>query len=92
MKIRRDRRRILLQDLVIDLAGGVRSLGEIDGIQHAAENAIADSLRHNTIAAAGDIVLRLPVLGLRVCPDAFFDQVAQALRNAGCPLPDRRSA
>jgi hypothetical protein len=33
-------------------------------------------------------VLRLPVLGLRLCEDAFFEQVAQALRDAGCSLPE----
>jgi very-short-patch-repair endonuclease len=131
MKVRRDRRRLLLHDLVIDLAGGVRSLGEldflrgcrkrglpepdmqvirqaagdryyldcrwdewgvvveVDGIQHSwAQELVRDALRHNTIALAGDVVLRLPVLGLRVCPDEFFAQVAEALRSAGCPLPE----
>ena len=39
------------------------------------------------IAITGDTVLRLPVLGLRVCPDEFFAQIADALRAAGCPLP-----
>ena len=135
MRIRRDKRRTLLHDLVIDLAGGVRSLGEldflhgcrerrlpepdmqvlrqaggnryfldcrwkkwgvvveVDGIHHAwAQELVRDALRHNTIALAGDVVLRLPVLGLRVCPDEFFAQVAGALRAAGCPLPDGLSA
>lgn len=135
MRIRRDRRRSLLHDLVIDLAGGIRSLGEldfvrgcrerdlpepdaqvlrraggsryyldfrwsrwavvveIDGVQHAwAQQLIDDALRHNTVAMSGDVVLRLPVLGLRVCPDEFFDQVAETLRAAGCPLPGKRSA
>lgn len=135
MKIRRDKRRTLLHDLVIDLAGGVRSLNEldflrgcrdrglpepdlqvlreaggdryfmdcrwkkwgvvveVDGIHHAwAQELVRDALRHNSIALAGDVVLRLPVLGLRVCPDEFFAQVAEALRAAGCPIPEGLSA
>lgn len=135
MSIRRDKRRKLLHDVVIDLAGGVRSLNEldfvrgcrdrglpepemqvlrqaggdryfldcrwekwgvvveVDGIQHSwAQGVVRDALRHNTIALAGDVVLRLPVLGLRVCPDSFFAQIAEALRGAGCPLPDELTA
>lgn len=135
MRIRRDKRRALLHDLVIDLAGGVRALSEldflrgcrarglpepdlqvlrqaggdryfldcrwkkwgvvveVDGIHHSwAQELVGDALRHNTIALAGDVVLRLPVLGLRVCPDEFFAQVAEALKAAGCPLPDELSA
>ncbi|HEY6935243.1 MAG TPA: hypothetical protein VI452_17735 [Marmoricola sp.] len=135
LRIKRDRRRRLLHDLVIDLAGGVRSLGEldfvrgcrdrglpepdaqvlrrvapdryyldfrwgrwgvvveVDGIHHAwAAVLVGDALRHNSIALQGDVVLRLPVLGLRVCPDDFFAQVAEALRTAGCPLPEHLSA
>ena len=129
LRIRRDKRRSLLHLVLMDLVGGVRSLGElnvlrgcrargipepdmqvlrrtasgtyyldfrwerwklvleVDGIQHSwVENTVADALRQNTIAIAGDTVLRLPVLGLRVCPEEFFDQVAEALRKAGCPL------
>ena len=57
---------------------------EVDGIQHAwATNVVSDSLRDNSIAIDGDIVLRLPVLGLRVCPDGFFDQVENALVARG---------
>ena len=56
----------------------------MDGIQHSwAQQIVGDALRHNTIAIAGDTVLRLPVLGLRVCPDAFFDQIRAALDAAG---------
>ena len=130
LRIRRDKRRRLLHGVLLDLLGGVQSLGEldvlrgcrqrgipepdlqvlrrtptgtyyldfrwrrwklvleVDGIQHSwVENVVADALRQNTIALTGDTVLRLPVLGLRVCPDDFFDQVAAALRKAGCPLP-----
>lgn len=60
---------------------------EIDGIQHGwAENAVPDALRHNEVALGGETVLRLPVLGLRVTPDRFFEQVRRALVSAGCPL------
>jgi very-short-patch-repair endonuclease len=135
LRIRRDKRRGLLHGVLLDLVGGVGSLGEldvlrgcrergipepdmqvlrrtrtgtyyldfrwrrwkvaleVDGIQHTwVENVVGDALRQNTIAVAGDTVLRLPVLGLRVCPDQFFDQIAEALQRAGCPLPDRLSA
>lgn len=135
LRIRRDKRRGLVQQVLLDIAGGVRSLGEldvlrgcrvrgipepdlqvvrrtrsgtyyldlrwgrwcvvveVDGIQHSwVEHIVADALRQNSIALSGDTVLRLPVLGLRVCPDEFFAQIATALRNAGCPLPTYLSA
>jgi hypothetical protein len=135
LQIRRDRRRVLLHGVLIDLAGGVRSLGEldvlrgcrergipepdqqvvrrtpsgtyyldfrwsrwrvaleVDGIQHAwVENVVPDALRQNSIVLTGDVVLRLPVLGLRVCPDAFFEQIAAALSQAGCRIPGARAA
>lgn len=135
LRIRRDKRRALLHEVLLDLAGGVGSLNEldvlrgcrergfpepdvqavrrtprgsyyldfrwkrwcvaleIDGIQHAwAQNLVADALRHNSIAISGDTVLRLPVLGLRLCPDQFFGQIGEALRAAGCQLPDDLSA
>ena len=66
---------------------------EVDGIQHAwVENVVPDALRQNSIVLTGDVVLRLPVLGLRVCPDAFFDQIAAALGRAGCPVPSTNAA
>lgn len=126
LRIRRDRRRALLQSVVLDLLGGAESLGEldvarecrrrglpeptrqqvrrtprgswhldvlweayavvleVDGIQHAwADHVVRDALRHNDIALCGDTVLRLPLLGLRVAPDEFFDQVRRALVGAG---------
>lgn len=131
LRVRRDRRRILVGTTLLDLAGGVRSLNEldvlqgcrerglpepdlqslrrtpggsyyldfrwrafgvaleVDGIQHGwAVNVVGDSLRHNSIALDGDIVLRLPVLGLRVCPDEFFDQIEQALAARGWARSD----
>ena len=135
LRIRRDRRRGLLHGVVLDLAGGVRSLSEldvvrgcrarglpepdsqvlrrtprgsyyldfrwhrwavvveVDGIQHSwATQLVGDALRHNTIAIGGDTVLRLPVLGLRVCPDEFFDQIKEALVAAGWCETDAVSA
>lgn len=126
LRVRRDRRRAALAATLLDLAGGVRSLNEldvlrgcrerglpepdlqvlrrtpngsyyldlrwsdwgvaveVDGIQHAwAVNVVDDSLRHNSIAIDGDLVLHLPVLGLRICRDEFFDQVEQALAARG---------
>jgi hypothetical protein len=122
--IRRDPRRAALHRVILDLAGGVRSLGEldvvrmcrerglpppasqrmvrtprgtvyldlrwpdyrlvveVDGVQHL-EQAVGDSLRHNDIALTGQTVLRLPLLGLRLAPDDFFEQIAQALRDGG---------
>ena len=126
LRIRRDRRRRLLQVVILDLLGGARSLGEIDvarecrrrglpepsrqvlrrdgahryyldvyweewgvvleidGIHHAwAENIVCDALRHNAVALTHVTVLRLPLLGLRVEPDAFFEQVREALVAGG---------
>jgi very-short-patch-repair endonuclease len=57
---------------------------EIDGIHHAwAQNVVGDALRQNALALQGDTVLRLPLLGLRVCPDDFFAQIEQALNDRG---------
>lgn len=57
---------------------------EIDGIHHAwAENVVGDALRQNALVLDGDVVLRLPLLGLRTQPEEFFAQVAQALRAGG---------
>ncbi|KQT91518.1 hypothetical protein ASG49_10875 [Marmoricola sp. Leaf446] len=126
LRVRRAPRRALLGGLVLELAGGAGSLGEldvlralrerglpqpdqqvlrrtssgsyyldfrwarwglvleIDGVQHGwVENVVADAVRHNAVAMDGDVVLRLPVLGLRLVPDLFLDQVEEALRRAG---------
>jgi very-short-patch-repair endonuclease len=59
---------------------------EIDGIHHAwAERLVDDALRHNDLALGRSVVLRVPLLGLRVAADAFFGQVAAALAAVGCP-------
>jgi very-short-patch-repair endonuclease len=57
-----------------------RLVVEIDGIHHLwAENVVGDALRQNSLALAGDTVLRLPLLGYRLAPDEFFQQIATAL-------------
>ena len=61
-----------------------RLVVEIDGIHHAwAENVVGDALRQNSLALEGDTVLRLPLLGLRLHPELFLDQIEQGLRSAG---------
>lgn len=126
LDVHRDKRRRLLETVVLDLIAGAHSLGEldvardcrrrglpepsrqvvrtgrrgslyldvrwdaygvvleIDGIQHAwVQSVVPDALRHNWIALDGDTVLRMPLLGLRVAPDEFFEQVESALRASG---------
>jgi hypothetical protein len=57
---------------------------EIDGIHHTwATEVVADALRHNSVTLDHDVVLRLPVLGLRVAPDEFFEQISRALQDRG---------
>ena len=57
---------------------------EVDGIHHAwTENVVPDALRQNALAIAGDTVLRLPLLGLRLEPDAFYTQIEEALVAGG---------
>ena len=57
---------------------------EIDGIHHAwAQNIVGDALRQNSLVISGDVVLRLPLLGLRLQPDDFFDQIGAALAARG---------
>jgi very-short-patch-repair endonuclease len=126
LRIRRDKRRLLLHLVVLDLMDGAGSLGEldvvrllrrrglpkpdrqmlrrdgkkryyldlywerwglvveIDGIQHAwAENLVHDALRQNSLTLDGDVVLRIPLLGLRLVPDEFLDQIEEALAARG---------
>lgn len=60
---------------------------EVDGIQHSwAVNVVTDALRQNSVALGNALVLRLPLLGLRVAPDEFFDQIVEALISRGCPV------
>lgn len=52
---------------------------EVDGSQHAqGMNRLDDELRQNDLALARDTVLRISLVGLRVAPDAFMEQVARA--------------
>ncbi len=52
---------------------------EIDGGQHAlALNPVDDALRQNEVTLRENLVLRIPVLGLRLTPDAFMAQVVRA--------------
>jgi very-short-patch-repair endonuclease len=134
LRIRRDRRRRLVHAVILDLMGGVRSLGEldfarecrrrglpepsrqvvrhgangtyyldvtwddwgvvveIDGIHHSwAQNVVSDALRQNDVSLDGTVVLRLPLLGLRVAADDFFAQIEQALGRAGWHAPGRHA-
>lgn len=135
LRVRRDKRRLFIHVVLLDLLGGARSLGEldfarecrrrglprpsrqvvrrgrngryyldvywddwgvvveIDGIHRAwAEQLVPDALRQNDVSLQNAVVLRLPLLGLRVAADDFFDQIEDALRARGCPLPGRRTA
>jgi very-short-patch-repair endonuclease len=57
---------------------------EVEGIHHTwASKVVGDALRQNSLAIAGDTVLRIPLLGLRLDPDAFFEQIEAALRSNG---------
>jgi very-short-patch-repair endonuclease len=130
LRVRRDRRRLFINAVILDLLGGVRSLGEldvarelrrrglpeptrqvlrkgrngnyyldliwddwgvvveIDGIHHSwAQNIVADALRQNDVTLGRATVLRLPLLGLRIAADEFFDQIGQALADAGWAPP-----
>lgn len=73
--LQRRRGRIYLDVWWDDLAIHV----EIDGAHHFAGLApVDDALRHNDLVVDGVVTLRIPVLGLRVCPDVFMDQVVAA--------------
>lgn len=79
--LRRDAANRYYLDLYWD---DLRLVVEIDGIHHTwAENVIGDALRQNTLVLQGDTVLRLPLLGLRLEPDAFYAQIERAIRLAG---------
>lgn len=52
---------------------------EIDGGHHAlALDPVDDALRQNDLVLDADLVLRVPVLGLRLAPDRFMAQVVSA--------------
>jgi hypothetical protein len=68
-----------------------RLVVEVDGVQHLLGiEPVKDALRANEVVLDGARVLRLPVLGLRLEPDAFMGQVARALGvTAARPAPTR---
>lgn len=83
--LRRDRSHRYYLDLYWEDFGLVV---EVDGIQHTwASNVVNDALRQNSLVIASDRVLRLPLLGLRLEPDAFFDQIEEALIAGGWSGP-----
>ena len=52
---------------------------EVDGGHHLlALNPVDDALRQNDIALAGDLVLRIPLVGLRLAPERFLNQLVRA--------------
>ena len=62
---------------------------EIDGGHHQwALNPVEDALRQNDLAVGGEVVLRIPLLGLRLEVDRFMRQVV----TAHALLAGRRSA
>lgn len=64
---------------------GVELVVEIDGGHHAlALNPIDDALRQNDRVAAGERVLRIPVIGFRLAEDRFMQQVRHTY-DALCP-------
>lgn len=66
-----------------------RLVVEVDGIHHlGAKAVVADALRHNDIALQADIVLRIPLIGLRVAEADFIQQIRQALIAGGWALAD----
>jgi hypothetical protein len=61
---------------------------EVDGIHHTAPAAVvSDAIRQNDVVLQEDLVLRIPLLGLRTQPEVFMSQVRDALIARGCPLP-----
>ena len=58
---------------------------EIDGAKHREGlNVTLDNLRQNALVLAGDRVLRINVIGLRLEADLFLDQVAAAHTDSDC--------
>jgi hypothetical protein len=61
---------------------GVGLVVEIDGGHHALALAVVDdALRQNEVVLREDRVLRIPVLGLRLTPNRFMEQVVEAHRR-----------
>jgi very-short-patch-repair endonuclease len=52
---------------------------EIDGSRHRQGLAVMDdNLRVNSLTTGGETVLRIDLVGLRISPDAYLDQVCAA--------------
>ncbi len=65
----------------------LRLVVEIDGVGHRWGLAVTDdNLRQNRVVIGGDVVLRIDLVGLRLTPDTFMDQLVQAHSQ----LADRR--
>ncbi len=61
---------------------------EIDGAQHRTGlEVVSDNLRQNGVVLTGQRVLRVPVIGLRLAPSPFMDQVEAALVAGGWRAP-----
>ncbi len=61
-----------------------RLVVEIDGIHHLSAGAVvADAIRHNDITLDADVVLRIPLLGMRVAEHEFMGQIRQGLAAGG---------
>lgn len=61
-----------------------RLVVEIDGIHHLSAGAVvADAIRHNDITLDADVVLRIPLLGMRVAEVEFMHQIQQGLKSGG---------
>ncbi len=57
---------------------------EIDGVHHQiGMNPVDDALRQNEPMLDADAVLRIPLLGLRIAPQRFIEQLARGLRERG---------
>ncbi|MEI2778706.1 MAG: hypothetical protein V9G19_22610 [Tetrasphaera sp.] len=68
--------------LYLDVEFACGLVVEIDGAQHCAGlQPLDDALRANTVSLRNRLVLRIPLVGLRLCPDAFLAQVAEAHRQ-----------
>lgn len=67
----------------LDAAWDELELGvEIDGSQHQwGLGATDDHFRQNSLVLRGDRLLRMTLLGLRLTPDVFMDQVCEAHRR-----------
>ncbi|MCA0290108.1 MAG: endonuclease domain-containing protein [Actinobacteria bacterium] len=67
--------------IYLDVAFACGLVVEIDGAGHSWGLApVDDALRANHVTLQNRSVLRIPVIGLRVMPQAFMDQVATGIR------------